>query len=101
VLISREIEAWIKAEPLVCAYTRRRLTLATLQVDHCQPLDRGGTNEFTNLCLAHRNANGAKGSMTEEEFRSPLTIIGAWDDGRGRLFVSGLRASPTVFTKRR
>lgn len=97
---SAELEVWLKAQPLTCADTELRLTLATLQVDHRQPLERGGTNDLSNLCLAHRDANLAKGAMTDGEFRSLLALVEAWPDG-GRCLLRRLRQSGMMFAKRR
>jgi len=49
----------------ICAYCfkRRRLT-----VDHCDPISRGGTNDPSNLVMACRSCNSAKGALTPLEF---------------------------------
>lgn len=97
---SSEIEAWLKGQPLVCAYTDRPVTPATLQVDHRQPLERGGTNDLANLAIVHRDANAEKGTMTEGEFRSLLALMAGWQDG-GRKVLQRLRQSGMMFARRR
>lgn len=95
---SAEIEAWLKAQPMVCAYTGARVTPAILNIDHRQPLDRGGTNDLVNLCVTTKAVNGAKGNMTEGEFRSLLALTASWDDN-GKKLLSRLRAAATIFAR--
>lgn len=41
-------------------------------VEHKIPLSRGGTNDISNLAMACKDCDTAKGSMTEEEYRATL-----------------------------
>lgn len=53
-----------------CHYCGTRLTPMTATVDHVTPLAKGGTNRLSNLVLACRRCNYAKGAMLPEQFRS-------------------------------
>jgi|SRR5688572_12371904 len=52
-----------------CAYCGSR---ERIQADHRIPLNRGGSNEITNILPACRHCNCRKHTRTEEEFRSLL-----------------------------
>ena len=49
-----------------CYYCKTRQ--ARMQLEHKQPLSRGGTNDPTNLCLACAECNRQKGTKTEAEY---------------------------------
>lgn len=75
-----EIYEWLLNQPLVCYYSGEALELFKMHVDHKTPIVRGGTNDFSNLCLASHHMNTAKGRMTEQEFRELLALIETWED---------------------
>lgn len=52
--------------------TEYRLTLMT--IDHVIPKSRGGSEHFTNFCVACSPCNNKKGSLTGEEFERSLGI---------------------------
>lgn len=82
-----EIYEWLQTQDFVCAYSGDQMTKDSFTVDHRQPLHRGGTNDFDNLCLCTKAMNLAKGTMTEAEFRSLMAFVGQWDDGGKALFA--------------
>ncbi|GFE77524.1 hypothetical protein NTCA1_51730 [Novosphingobium sp. TCA1] len=94
-----DLEAWLRAQPLRCAYTHRPLTLDTITIDHRMPLDRGGDHTLGNLVLASSQANAAKGTMSADEFHALLDLMALWPD-RGASVLRRLRASGSVFTRR-
>lgn len=94
-----DLEAWLRAQPLRCAYTHRPLTLDTMTIDHRTPLDRGGDHALGNLALATSQANAAKGTMSADEFHALLDLMALWPD-RGASVLRRLRASGSVFTRR-
>ena len=53
-----------------CMYCGERKLLKNLQIDHKYPVDRGGSNDKSNLQLLCRLCNLRKGVHTDEEFRS-------------------------------
>ena len=53
-----------------CMYCGERKLLKNLQIDHKYPVDRGGSNDSSNLQLLCRPCNLRKGIHTDEEFRS-------------------------------
>lgn len=91
-----DILAWLIKQPMTCHYSGEKITPATMQIDHKTPLDRGGTNDLTNLCLASKGSNNAKGSMTEAEYRSLLTLLQTFPDG-GADVLRRLKASSFVY----
>jgi len=75
-----QLEEWLKTTPLVCNYSGEEVTILTMQVDHRIPVNRGGMNTLDNLCIASAHMNMAKGSMTEQEFKSLLSLVQSWSD---------------------
>ena len=53
-----------------CMYCGERKLLKNLQIDHKDPVDRGGSNDLSNLQLLCRPCNLRKGVHTDEEFRA-------------------------------
>lgn len=43
-------------------------SMRDITLDHYTPLSKGGTNDLSNLRLAHLSCNQAKNDMTPEEF---------------------------------
>ena len=58
-----------------CAYCGEKLRLEDMQVDHMQPLRKGGLDELTNMAPACRSCNHYKATLTVEEFREYLSRI--------------------------
>lgn len=81
---------------MVCHYTGEKITLAKSQIDHKEPLERGGSNDFENLCLCSPSANRAKGAMTEAEFKALLALVTSFPDG-GRDVLRRLKASAFIY----
>ena len=52
-----------------CMYCGTRLTVDNLQIDHMDPVSRGGSNDEENLQALCRRCNIRKGNHTDEEFR--------------------------------
>ena len=52
----------------VCAYCGRALTLATLTLDHVQPVQRGGPPTLDNLVACCPACNLAKGTGSRDAF---------------------------------
>lgn len=84
---------WLTEQPMTCHYSGEKITPATMQIDHKTPLHRGGTNDLSNLCLASKAMNNAKGSMTEREFRSLQNLISTFPDGGAEVLTRLKRAS--------
>lgn len=51
----------------VCQYTGRKVTRSSGNIDHVIPRDRGGRDEWTNLVLASKDVNSAKGNRLNHE----------------------------------
>lgn len=96
-----EIETWLKSiDPFVCYYTGVELSKSDFSVDHKQPLDRGGTNDFSNLCVCTKQINTTKGTMTEKEFKSLLKFLSTWED-KGDKLLRRLRMAGKAFGGKR
>lgn len=52
--------------------TRKNSPIYRDTLDHKVPLSRGGTNEYSNLAIAHKSCNSKKGKRTEKEYRKWL-----------------------------
>lgn len=94
---SLELEAWLKSiSPFVCYYTSVPLEVDDFSVDHKQPVNRGGTNDLTNLCVCTKVMNTSKGNMTEQEFKELLALISGWEDG-GKRLLARLRMAGNMY----
>ncbi len=58
-----------KSQGYKCMYCGRRLTRDNLEIDHKNPVERGGSNHHYNLQALCRRCNGRKGIHTDSEFR--------------------------------
>lgn len=56
------------AQYIHCHYCGTHLTPMTATVDHVIPRSKGGTSELSNLVLACRKCNQAKGNKMPEQF---------------------------------
>jgi hypothetical protein len=67
-------------------------------VDHVQPVQRGGSNEESNLVTTSMARNGAKSHWTLEELGWRLLPLGSRDDWDGLLgwYVKAVRAHPDL-----
>ena len=92
----KEIIDWLdKQVPFTCFYTGEKLE-REFGVDHIVSLTRGGSFSLDNLCITNPFINGAKGSMTGDEFKSLLDLISTWEDG-GKEVLRRLRSAGTMF----
>ena len=86
-----QIEKWlIDQVPYVCYYTGAKLGL-NFEADHKVPLSRGGSPDLNNICLCTPAMNGAKGNLTDKEFKQLLKLISKWDDSAGKSLLARLR----------
>ncbi|MGC1781238.1 MAG: HNH endonuclease [Acidobacteriaceae bacterium] len=78
----KDLRAWLIAcsgDPLgldadkliwSCAYCTRLLPLDNVELDHVEPVKRGGNLGLSNLAIACTICNREKGEMTAEEYRA-------------------------------
>ncbi len=70
VTFSKEERAAIaRSQRHKCMYCGVRLTSDNLQIDHMDPVSRGGSNDDENLQALCRRCNTRKGNHTDDEFR--------------------------------
>jgi 5-methylcytosine-specific restriction endonuclease McrA len=62
----------------LCGLTGRPLDFETAQLDHIIPRSRGGGNDRSNLRWVCKEANEAKGALTDEEFFSLCRQVAEW-----------------------
>lgn len=92
-----EIRAWLDSQkPYKCYYTAENISEKDIGLDHKVPIARGGTYSLDNVVITSKAINGAKGQMTEEEFRQLLKLISYWEDG-GKNLLMRLKASGHIF----
>lgn len=86
-----ELYEWFSSlEEFTCYYTGAKVDIFKCHIDHKQPLNRGGTNELSNLCITDPKVNSSKGAMNEEEFKELLELVSDWPD-EGEYLLSRLR----------
>ena len=59
-----------------CMYCGRKVVRDLFDLDHKNPVARGGTNRTSNFQLLCRTCNTRKGAMTDREFRRKYKSIG-------------------------
>jgi len=82
----QDVMALYESQHGLCAYCTHPLTV--YDVDHKQPLSRGGSNWASNLCLACVPCNTRKHNQTEAEFRAILAS-GRYDGIPGKFVRRG------------
>ena len=60
---------------LTCYLCLKPIEFKQDSIDHKIPLSRNGTNEYSNLAIAHRSCNSKKNIKTEKEYKKCLTKI--------------------------
>jgi 5-methylcytosine-specific restriction endonuclease McrA len=63
----RWLDAKLKEQRFRCALSGRPIDYASVEVDHIVPRCKGGGDELSNLQLVCREANAAKGSLSNDE----------------------------------
>ena len=85
-----EVHIFLQSAEKVCLYcgiALNRSKKSRMQLDHKQPVSRGGTANTTNLALTCGPCNRAKGEMSLEEYQSLRFLVTGWEDGGKSLFV--------------
>jgi 5-methylcytosine-specific restriction endonuclease McrA len=86
-----QIHDWLKSQqPYKCYYSGEPVKEKDMNIDHKQPISRGGDNKLDNLCVCSGAMNRAKGNLTEFEFKELLRFISGWEDG-GKELLKRLR----------
>jgi len=86
-----QIHDWLKSQqPYKCYYSGEPVKDKDINIDHKQPVSRGGDNKLDNLCVCSATMNRAKGNLTEFEFKELLKFISGWEDG-GKGLLKRLR----------
>jgi 5-methylcytosine-specific restriction endonuclease McrA len=83
-----------------CPYCGTTLSPASFQLDHKDPVSRGGYHSIKNLAVCCRPCNEAKGVLSGEEFSELLSLTRSWlprirQDLLGRLRAGGRRTRRT------
>jgi hypothetical protein len=96
-----EIKIWLRERfPLRCYLSDTIIPRDSAELDHKDPVVRGGSFSFENIGITTRYYNNAKGRMNEEEFRSLLNLIQSWED-KGKDLLLRLIASNNRFRRRK
>lgn len=82
--------ATLEAQGWKCALSGRPIDLATLEVDHIVPRRDGGGHELGNLQLVCREANAAKGALSQDELLSLCRDILAHHELIGNAILASL-----------
>jgi 5-methylcytosine-specific restriction endonuclease McrA len=94
-----EIQAWLESQdPVKCYITGSFISTEVVELDHKQPLVRGGKLHLDNVGITSRWFNNIKGQMTEKEFRQLLKLVSKWEDG-GQSIFRRLSASNNIYKK--
>lgn len=65
-----------KAQGGKCVYCGRRLGIDLMDIDHKNPVAKGGSDQKRNLQLLCRSCNTRKGATTDRQFRTKFKSIG-------------------------
>lgn len=80
-LKSKDLRDLLESQGYCCALTGRPLTPQVAQLDHVQPISKGGKNVKTNAQILHAQVNQAKGTMSQDEFIEMCREVVRWVDG--------------------
>lgn len=64
----------------LCALTGRHLTPENVSLDHCIPVQKGGSHLIENCQLVCEEINRSKNALTNEEFIALCREVVAWAD---------------------
>ena len=98
-----EFEDWLKAaQPYTDFYTDDRIEATSdIEIDHKDPVSKGGTFGLSNLVMTTKRNNQAKGDMTAREYISLLKLLAKWPvESKETLLTRLIRANCT-FGRRR
>ena len=74
---SAELKAELyKAQAGKCMYCGRKLSIDLMDIDHKNPIAKGGSNSKRNLQLLCRTCNTRKGATTDRQFRTKFASAG-------------------------
>lgn len=95
-----EYHRWLQnALPLRCYFTNTEIARDSVELDHKQPVSRGGDFSLLNSGITTRYYNNSKGSLTEGEFRQLLSAISEWED-KGKDLLLRLIKSNNTFRRK-
>ena len=87
----KDIRNWLENKlPLTCFYSGEYVDIFEFEIDHKNPVSRGGSNNLQNLAISTSSMNRAKGEMNEKEFFQLLETISVWED-QGKSLLSRLK----------
>lgn len=96
-----EIQKWLEDQhPIKCYFTGSFISSEIVELDHKQPLCRGGSLKLHNVGITSRWYNNIKGQMSEREFRQLLKLVSKWEDNGDMLFKR-LSASNHMYSRKR
>jgi len=96
----RDFAEWLTLQPLIikrkrvyltCYLTGELVALGKIEIDHREPISRGGSFQCLNLGITSARINQAKGNRTESEFKALLELLATFEDG-GKSILADLRA---------
>ena len=98
----KEIEAWLltyetkietsrKRLYLRCEYTGELIKLSDIQIDHRNPISRGGSFGIENLAITSGKTNQHKGELLDSEFSQLLTLLNQFEPIAKNNVLSRLR----------
>lgn len=65
---ARKVRSLLRRDGDLCHFCRDALNSENISLDHVIPRARGGSNELTNLVLACKDCNNARGCMGYDKF---------------------------------
>jgi hypothetical protein len=96
-----EIQEWLeKSHPLQCYFTGGFISQDVVELDHKDPLSRGGSLTLKNVGITSRWYNNIKGQMSEKEFRLLLKLVSKWED-KGDALFKRLSASNHMYNRKK
>ncbi|CAB4132175.1 HNHc domain containing protein [uncultured Caudovirales phage] len=84
---------------LTCEYTGERVALKDIELDHKDPVSRGGSFKIWNLCVTSAKINQQKGNMNSMEFARLQDLLNDFDDDAKKDVLARLRAGSSRFIK--
>jgi 5-methylcytosine-specific restriction endonuclease McrA len=93
------IQLYRKRQYLICEYTGARVPLKDIELDHKEPVSRGGSFKIHNLAVTSKRTNQQKGGLNAMEFARLIDLLDEFEPDSKKDVLARLRAGSSRFQK--
>ncbi len=93
-----DVEEFLHNEDLTRDYiTGQRIPASTMELDHKNPISRGGSLELENIGPLTKRNNKMKGELTDNEYSSLVQLMNSWTEIGKKVLEKRLNQSTLIF----